>query len=223
MARKQSRQPLRARHHQERLLSRNKPVWTRADIAKATREARRAASRPAQAPDASADDPVASAYRSKAQPRRVAPAAQIERRAAETAAPSEPVRHARIIRPGAKRAAGGHGAQTAAGVFGVSRGPARDEASAAARVAPTLASVFGTASGGDARPDRDVFSAGRGLSSNPKKRSLVDPRAYARAAETRAADAMKTIGGVASKPAPTAGRRESVRLSLPQNARGGRD
>jgi hypothetical protein len=204
-------------------LSGTTPVWTRADIARATREARRATANPAQAPIAPGNDTVAPAHQSTAQPRCGARSATRGAETPQTTTPAEPPRYARIIRAAAKRTAGGRDAQTAVGVVGVSRGPARDEAAAAERFEHTLASVFETAPCAEARPDRDMLTVGRGIASISKKRRPIDLSAAARAKTTRAAEAAGPVCGVASQSNPQAGRRGAVRLSLPQNGRGGRD
>lgn len=198
-------------------------VWTRADIAKATRDARHAAANPAQAPSAPDDDEAAPARQSAAQPRRGARSTSRGAETPQTATPAEPPRHARIIRPTAKRADGAGAAQPAVGVFDVSRGPARNEAGAAERAEPTPTSVFGKAPGGEARPDRGVLPFGRGVASTAKKRRLIDQSEGARTKTARAAEGARPVDGVASQSNPQPSRRGAVRLSLPQNGRTGRE
>lgn len=179
--------------HQDYDLSQKKTVWTRADIALATQEARGA--------DGAAEQVRALPAQPFAELTERCDAlmeARASSQCTETAQPeaSEPPRYARIIRPAAKRAA--HGGSRPTGAFAADRDARRDEAAAARSAAPTVASVFSDTPVNGPKSARTRSSRGR----------LTED---------------ETSVGTETRTDVTALRRGRMRLSLPASASASRD
>ncbi|WP_139284161.1 hypothetical protein [Rubrimonas cliftonensis] len=180
--------------HQELELSQKKTVWTRADIALATQEARGADSAAEQVRALSAQPSAAPTERCNAsmEARASSQCSDMPRSEAE----SEPPRYARIIKPAAKRA--DHGVSGPTGAFAADRDARRAEAAAARSAAPTVASVFSDTPVNEPKAVRALSSRGRSAEA-------------------------KTSVGPETQTDVTALRRSRIRLSLPASASASRD